>query len=238
MARPDYLIIGTQRAGTTSLYQWLIQHPQVVPARMKEVRYFSLNYRQGMHWYGKQLGKRRHDSVHGEAEPNYLFMPEVPERVKRAVPQVKLIVLLRDPVQRAWSNYKLIKQMNLEKLSPKAAFEAEEKRVAGSRREWLYHSYKGRGRYAEQLARWFKHFPQEQFLILHSQDMFDNPAAVYRQTLDFLGLPAFQPKRWRVWNHKGQGGLHPATRKYLRDYFKPYNEQLYELLGRDLGWNE
>lgn len=238
MARPDYLIIGAQRAGTTSLYEWLCLHPKVVPAKRKEVRYFSLHYGKGINWYGQILGKRRRGTVHGEGEPNYLFMPEVPERVKRCVPNVKLIVLLREPAERAWSNYKLMRDKGLESRPPGDAFRREEGHVKKSRHNWLYHSYKGRGRYAEQLERWFEHFPREQFLILHSKKVFQNPAWTYGWTLKFLGLRTFMPKRFKAWNHKGQGGLHPSTRQYLKDYFKPYNEELWELLGVDYGWNK
>lgn len=237
MALPDYLILGAQRAGTTSLYNWLIQHPDVVPAKRKEVRYFTFHEKKGKDWYGKQLGVRTVSSIHGEAEPNYLFCTYTSPMVRALVPDVKLIVLLRDPVARAFSNWKLMRDKGYEKLSFTEAIRQEDGRVAKSRHNWLYHSYKGRGLYAKQLEAWEKHFPREQFLIIRSERMFKYPDEIFRKAQDFLGVDPVSLKNYKVWNKKGQRGLHYKVRDELREYFKPHNERLYKLLGvNDLGW--
>lgn len=237
MALPDYLILGAQRAGTTSLYNWLIAHPKVVPAANKEVRYFTFHEKRGLHWYGRQLGVRTKHSLHGEAEPNYLFCTHIIPKVRALVPNVKMIVLLRDPVARAFSNWKLMRELGYEKLGFTEALRGEEKRVKGNEHDWLYHSYKGRGRYAEQLEAWLDAFPLDQFMIIRSEKMFAEPMETYREVLKFLILPDRKPKRFKVWNKKGQRGLHHKTRDYLRDYFRPYNERLAALLGmEEMGW--
>lgn len=112
---PDYLIIGTQRGGTSSLYNYLVQHPAVGRALTKELRFFDRYYGKGVDWYRSCLpsaasrerlrGRSGLDLVVGEASPDYLFSPHAPGRVRQLLPDVKLIVLPRDPVERAWSGY-------------------------------------------------------------------------------------------------------------------------------------
>jgi hypothetical protein len=237
MALPDYLILGAQRAGTTSLYNWLIQHPNVVPAKRKEVRYFTFHEKRGKDWYGKQLNVRTKYSVHGEAEPNYLFCTYIRKNVKALVPNVKLIVMLRDPVARAFSNWKLMRDQGRESLTFTEAIRREESRVAESHHNWLYHSYKGRGHYAIQLERWFHYFPKRQFIIVLSEKMFNTPDSVFHNVQDFLGLDPISLKNYKAWNKKGQRGLHYKIRDQLREYFKPHNDLLAEMLDLDdMGW--
>ena len=231
MARPDYLIIGAQRCGTTSLMRYLGHHPDVVFKARKELNFFDSRWHLGLAWYGKQLGKRRPGKLCGEKSPNYLIDPVVPGRVKSVVPNVKLLVLLRNPVDRAYSHYKLARHLKREKRPFAQAVMQPE---TGWRK--VASGFRLRGHYAEQLERWFEHFPREQFHIIRSEDFFSDTGAEYGKALAFLRL-----KRWfPQFKRHGQAGKLPPmdtqTRRELVDYFKPYNEQLYELLQKDFKW--
>jgi hypothetical protein len=254
---PDFIIIGAQKGGTSSLYHYLTQHPDVCPAFRKEVHYFDWGYRRGETWYRANFPTSLYRSAFnamtgrrlgvGEASPYYLFHPHVPTRVKALLPAVKLIVLLRDPVERTVSSYQHQVRKGRESLSLAEALDREQERLAAetarieaddayNSEAHRHFSYLARGLYAEQLERWFGVFPRNQFLILHSRDFFDDTRAVFTQTLDFLGLRHWHPPQYRRFNAAEYEALPPATRDRLVAHFAPHNGRLYELLGRDFGW--
>jgi Sulfotransferase domain len=256
---PDYLIIGAQRAGTTSLHRYLVQHPGVrTMLRTKGVHFFDVNYGRGMAWYAARFPTRlaarsvaRRHGVElrtGEASPYYLFHPHVPGRVAEHLPRVKLIALLRDPVQRAYSHYQHEVARGFETLSFEQAVEAEPARLAGETErmaaEPLYnsfahqhHSYLARGRYHEQLAAWRARFADEQLLVLSSERFFREPEATFRRVLDFLGLPAFTPDAFERHNAHDYRQMGAEVRERLVEHFREPNRRLYESLGEDLGWS-
>ena len=248
---PDFLILGTQRGGTTSLYEWLSRHPGVVPAREKEVHYFDFQMARGPGWYRAHFPARgRHPRrLTGEASPFYLFHPRVPGRVRRLVPAARLIVLLRDPVARAHSHYRLQRRAGVEPLATfEAAVAAEPGRLRGEAarvraedgyysHHFHHHSYLARGLYHEQLERWFEHFPREQFLILRSEELHAAPARFFGRVRAFLDLPPTPPDAAHVHlNHQPGEGLNPETRARLREYFAGPNAALYARLGEDFNW--
>lgn len=245
---PDYLIIGAQRGGTTSLHHALAMHPDVLPASVKEVHFFDKRYHLGLNWYRARFPNRDHAAQRaGEASPYYLFHPLVPGRVQAHLPGVKLIVLLRNPVDRALSHYHLAVQHGYENLPFVQALERESLRLAGEaetiRLDPTYHSrahqtisYQARGRYAEQLENWFAHFTREQFLILKSEDFYEEPARSYAEVLAFLGLRDWQPPHFARHNAFKYNDMDARTRQRLTESFAVENERLYRLLGRDLGW--
>ena len=254
---PDYLIIGTQRGGTTSLYKYLVQHPETAHALTKEIRFFDQNFERGLGWYRSRFpsaGHRDHVRrargtrlVVGEASPDYMFHPHAPGRIARTLPRAKLIVLLRNPVDRAWSHYWHQRTRGHESLPFEEAIAREPKRLAGELEKLLadpsaasyerhHHSYVERGLYAEQLQTWFGLFPRDRFLIERSEDFFEDPALVFKRVLDFLNLPGFDPPRYETFNAFAEGTMAPAIRRQLIETFRPHNERLYDLLGRDFGW--
>jgi hypothetical protein len=255
---PDYLIIGAQRAGTTSLHRYLVQHPGVrTMLRAKGIHFFDTSYGRGLDWYASRFPTklyawyvaRRHGLAlrTGEASPYYLFHPHVPRRVAEHLPRVKLIALLRDPVQRAYSHHQHEVARGFETLPFEAAIEAEADRLAGETERMLaeplynsfshqHHSYLARGRYAEQLARWRSLFPDEQLLVLSSERFFREPAPTFRRVLDFLGLPAFTPDAYEKHNAHDYRQMGAAVRGRLLEHFREPNRRLYESLGEDLGW--
>jgi Sulfotransferase domain len=256
---PDYLIIGAQRAGTTSLHRYLVQHPGVrTMLRTKGVHFFDTAYGRGMSWYASRFPTRltawwvaRRHGVElrtGEASPYYLFHPLVPGRVAEHLPRVKLIALLRDPVGRAYSHYQHEVARGFETLSFEEAIEAEPVRLAGETERMLadpgyhsfahqHHSYLARGCYAEQLARWRAHFDDRQLLVLSSERFFAEPGPTFRRVLDFLELPAFTPDAFEKHNAHDYRRMGAEVHARLVDHYREPNARLYESLGDDFGWS-
>jgi hypothetical protein len=253
---PDFLIIGAQKCGTTALYDTLVQHPAVLPAYQKEVHYFDRYYNKGLLWYRANMPTRaarraaKKAGVHpiaGEAAPSYIYHPLAPGRVKKLVPHARLIVLLRNPVNRAYSHYQKERDREDESLTFEEAIDREAQRVepgldkvlSGKHsHSWWHYSYLARGRYAEQLERWFALFPREQFLILRSEDYAANTLQIVDQSCRFLGIAEGQITTFPRSNKSGyEKPLAPETRQKLVDYFRPHNQRLYEMIGRDMEWD-
>lgn len=260
-ALPDFLIIGAQKSGTSSLYRYLAQHPQVRASEPKEVHYFDGGtpagddaYARGEIWYRSHF-PRRAELAPGqkvfEATPIYLLHPLAAERIAATVPEARLIAVLRNPVDRALSHYfHNVRQNDLrrnrEDLPPRAAMAAEEARLAdvlarGDYKDELYRAftYKARGRYLEQLERYWAHFPRERLLVLRAEDLFADPAGTVKRVLDFLGLdPAPAAIDFRPANvGHNRADVDAATVAELEAYFAPLNRALAAALGEDFGWS-
>ena len=257
---PDFIIVGAQKAGTTSLYNYLTRHPSVVPAQKKEVLFFGgPGFGKGRIWYRAHFPLWAHrfyatklcgeDFLTGEASPYYLFYPLAPRRAAEVVPNAKIVVLLRNPVDRALSHYHYEVSRGAETLSFEEALEREPDRLAGERERmirdgdyysfaYFHHSYISKGVYVDQLTAWREFFPKERLLVLKSEDLFDDPGSVVEETLQFLGIPSdHAPEEYGALNEGGYGGMDPALRERLAAYFRPHNRRLYEYLGRDFGWD-
>src|SRR5947207_13676717 len=193
---PDFLILGAQKAGTTALYAYLRWHPQITGPSFKEVSFFDRHYARGERWYRAHMPVRRSGIV-GEASPSYLFHPSAPERVARMLPGARLIALLRNPVDRAFSHYQHEVALGREELSFEDALACEDERMVGEvermprdpayfSHAWWNYTYAARGRYAEQLERWFAAFPPEQLLVLLTDDLAADTPGTYRRVLRFL----------------------------------------------------
>ncbi len=261
---PDFLIIGAKKAGTSSLMNWLLHHPAVArmfpaPQRIKSPHYFDINYWRGPRWYASHFPTRaaRHRqeqrlgglTVVGEASPYYMFHPAVPARVAQSLPDARVIVLLRDPVLRAYSNYWDRRAFGTEDLHTfEEAIEAEPRRLAGVDTDRLrndpcyysmhhdHHSYLARGRYAEHLRPWTEQVPQDNLLILRAEDLFREPVETFDSVQRFLRLPVWVALELPPYNRRAQPPIDTATRARLAEYYRPHNAALYQLLGRDLEW--
>lgn len=195
---PDFLGIGAQKGGTTTLQCLLAQHPAVYLPAAKELHYFSLHYGQGEGWYRQHFAAAACGQSCGEITPYYLFHPLAPQRIRALLPKVRLVVLLRDPVERALSQYFHSVRLGLEQLPLEAALAAEEERLAGAEAAFQAadgrhlshqeHSYLARSRYDKQLPAWEALFPLAQLLVLRSEDLFGSPEQLWPQLLRFLGL--------------------------------------------------
>jgi hypothetical protein len=258
---PDYLIIGSKKGGTSSLTNWLLQHPhnlRMFPSfqPLKSPHFFDINFREGVDWYRGHFPTERVRAQHpgavvGEASPYYMFHPAAAARARSVVPDAKVIAMLRNPVSRAYSNYWDRRSAGSETLQTfEAALEAEEARLAGVdhdrlRNDPTYYSfehdqftYLARGRYLEHLQTWLDTYPAEQMLVLRAEDMYADPAAVFEQVQDFLGLPLAQNVNLKTYNERSKPPIDPRTRDRLAEYYRPYNEALYERLGRDMEWEK
>ena len=267
-ALPDFAVIGARKAGTTYLYDLVTRHPLVEPAAVKEVHYFdNLIEVEAPRWYRQCFPKPRYEdgrrTITGEATPDYLAHLLAPERMARMVPEARLIVLLRNPVERAYSDYQHVARRGQEPLSFGEATELEEAALAGrndrrsvrspgtggetegdderdatieARRGYLY-----RGIYVDQLLRWRRFFPEERMLVLKSEDLFVRTPEVLKLVLDFLGLPDWEFEARKKTREKRNEGnyerrIDPVVRERLERFFGPYNKRLYEYLGVDFGW--
>jgi hypothetical protein len=261
---PDFIIIGATRSGTTSLYQDLIRHPCVVPAYRKEPSYFNHYYGRGIDWYKSQfpfsLHKRyfknvlRKEFQTGEATANYFYYPSVPQKIAEALPDIRLILLLRNPVERAYSDYQLTVRSRRESRSFEEAIDDELKNpvkvTPENERSLLLVRYLLKGVYADHLAVWLKFFKKEQLLVLKSEEFFRGPSATFRQVLNHLGLPNWEPLEYAVFKEPGrttyagkyEGGNYPRmipeTRARLLEFFSPHNQRLYDMLGSDFHWED
>jgi len=276
-SRPSFLIIGAQKAGTTALYYYLAEHPSIVPSRDKELGFFApelfadwpehpkfgvlrrvggtifddpRSYRRAVAWYHAQfpwpheLGRHR---LTFEATPEYLYYPDVAKRIHAYDANMKLVVLLRDPVERAFSAWNMYRSFGgyrtfvyaprRETRDFETAIRAE---LAGleagtSPRD---PGYIGRGLYHEQLARYFHWFDRRQVLVLESGELRRDTSKTLGQVTRFLGLPGFEDEQ--RWQEVLVGGYDPMMpepcRRLLREFYAPHNRKLYELLGRDFGW--
>ncbi len=246
-ALPDAMIIGAMKAGTSSLHYYLTQHPQVIAPLRKEVHYFDLNFGRGEAWYRANFGRAGHGGVNIDSSPYYLFHPQVPERAHALVPDARLIVLLRDPVRRAYSHYWHERDKGREPLSFEDAIAAEPDRIGrdherlasgeiGRSAAHQHFSYLARGRYAEQLERWLRVYPREQLLVLRFEDLASDPLPVLNRSLAYLGLPAMQDARLEPRNTRKYAPIAPATDERLREYFRPHDAALEALLGERPSW--
>jgi hypothetical protein len=246
---PDFIIIGAQKCGTSTIFKHLGKHPEIKLPRKKELHFFDENYSLGLDWYLRYFNKNR-DTVPvctGEASPFYFFHPLAPVRIYNTYPDIKLILLLRNPVNRAYSQYQHMKRKGRISLSFEHCIRLEEDVLAG-RKEAFYQeenhsdlmyrrfSFLTRSRYAEQLAEWYRYFDREQLLIIRSEDYFKDAGQTFQQVFRYLGLPPAEISINKKHNPSDYPPMKPETREQLAAYFEPFNRQLYEMTGRDFEW--
>jgi Sulfotransferase domain len=255
---PDFLVVGAQRAGTTSLFKALLQHPSFVPPRFRKgVHYFDMAYDKGWRWYlGHFPNRATVDKVAaatggvaltGEASPYYMWHPLVPERIAADLPNVKLIVLLRDPVERAYSGHAHEYARGFETEKFDVAIDLEAGRLAGEADRMIadptYHSHAirhlahlHRGIYIDQLERLEKLFGRDRILVVDSHDYFADPAGVFTGVCEFLGIPDAPDIKHDAHNARPRSAMAPAMEARLRDYFAPHDARLADWLGNTPSW--
>lgn len=257
---PDFIVIGGQKCGTTSLYHYLMAHPYIISPTIKQIHFFDNNFDKGLTWYRTHFPsyfykyylqqKYQKPIITGEATPYYIFHPVAPKRISQFVPNAKFILLIRNPIDRTYSHYHHELRKGTEKLSFEEVIAREPERLAGEREKMIAdesyysanhqrYSYLTRSIYVDQINEWFKYFPREQILIIKSEDMHTNLNGTVNQILDFLNVPKhpdFQLKNDQFYNVGKYDKMDDNMRARLNDYFKPHNERLYKLLNRDFGW--
>jgi hypothetical protein len=246
-ALPDFVIIGGKKCGTTFLYHLLGQHPLVEPAAPKELHFFDALFEQeSVEWYRQCFPAPRWEdgrrTITGEASP-YMANRPAPERMAGVVPGARLIALLRNPVERTYSDYQMVTRKDREHktfeeavgLQQTADAEGEEGVNLNDDSEYLSRSV-----YVDQLTRWAEFFPREQMLVLKSEDFFDDPKGTLKTALEFLDLPEWEPDASKLEIKRNAGryedDMNPQTRRRLEEYFEPHNRRLYDFLSKDFGW--
>jgi len=247
---PNFIIIGSIASGTTSLYNYLIQHPNILKSFRKEIYFFDLNYNRGFSWYRSFFPIQLSNSnfLTCEATATYLRHPLVPERIQKHLPKTKFIVLLRNPIDRAYGFYQSRVNHGDENLSFEDAIKEEENRLSDEIEKILNDQnyfpsnfynfgYLSGGIYYKQLQHWFKIFPKEQFLILQSEKLFKNPEETLLEITDFLKISSFTLEKYVQFNVHKYEPLKKSTRDELSKYFQPYNNKLNKLLDKNFEWN-
>lgn len=255
---PDYLIIGAQRCGTTSLQEVLTTHPNITSARwMKGVHYFDTAYPKGMGWYRAHFPTNRAASKVaaetgsplrvGEASPYYIYHPVALDRIAADLPEAKLILLLRDPVERTISHYKHEVRRGNEPLGLEEALDAEDERLAGEADRVAAHpgynsfplqtySYLDRSRYAPQVRKLLSLFPTDQVMVLPAERFFDEPAPTYAALLRFLETPPFEPVVFPRMNATADHRTPVHVIDRIRRDVRESNEELFDMMGERYPW--
>lgn len=244
-AKPDFLILGAQKSGTTSLFAWMAEHPEIEPASTKEIHYFNRNFDEGEDWYRSHFPRtvdlHAKNAITGEATPVYLFHPKCPERAYALNPDARLIVILRDPARRAYSQFQHMRRVGQLTGDFRSAMDLE--------RPWLNQPFGQvpfrpnllrRGLYADQIERWCGPFPRAQMRVLIAEEMFREPARHLAEVVEFLGRTPVDTAaivaKSGAKNQRGYSALDDETMAILRDLYREPNQRLAEVLGRDPGW--
>ncbi len=241
----DFIIIGAEKCGTSSLHHYLSYHPQILLSHKKELDFFWRNYERGIDWYLAHFPSitDRADFVTGEATPNYLRFIIAARRIKQHFPQIKLIVLLRNPIDRAisWHYHKV--NTGLTTGSFQEIFKSEIEQIANlSEAQILNIGYHNPDNllssiYLYKLRAWIELFDRDSFLILKSEDLYEQPARVMKEVFEFLKLPDYKLARYPQVNVGSYAAVDDTSRQILADYFQPYNRQLESYLGIKFNWN-
>lgn len=255
-ALPDFLIIGAQKSATTSLLSYIGRHSQVRLGRKKTAHFFDLSFHKGAGWYAGHFPRIRpwpismffsgerseRNWLTGESCPSYMFLPEIPQRVRQLLPDVKIIVILRNPVDRLISQYqhehrkKRAGEDFEEYIAPSLAVDWPPKGDVQSLRQ---HCAVPRGFYADQLRHWQSFFPAQQFLVLSFEELVKNSAETLNRVFAFLGLESQAVDTSKVHNSGGGTGppaLRPDLRAQLETLYRLKNEDLPEITGQKPFW--
>ena len=255
---PEFIIIGVQKSGTTSLFNYLIQHPQILPPERKEIHFFDgefqagkNNFEKGIAWYQSFFSRKtslKNNKKTFEATPVYIFNPLVPKRIFDIIPKVKLIAVLRNPTNRALSHYFMQKRKGREKLPLFSALKSEDERLEPviSKKEFnsktfKYFSYKSRGIYINQIENYLKYFPRKQLLIINSESLLIKRVETLKKVFDFVGINSdFNINNFinieldNVSYYENEVPF--EVYEYLDNFFRPYNDALFKLIGENFGW--
>ena len=258
---PDFLIIGFHKTATTSLYDYLIQHPNIGSATHKEIHFFDTYFWRGMGWYKTHFPTKMEKNkiekisnqkfITGEATPNYVFYPNAHNRVKQSLPHSKFIVILRNPIDRAYSHYNYQKKLNrgaLENTTFEEIIDDELKKMNfdGFEEEFQrnFHLKNDRipyvhlGIYVKFLKKWLEIFPKEQFHFVITEELQQDPNSIINKVFNFLDLKNYNIPDLQKRNTTKYSDMKIETRKMLYEFYKPYNDELEKLLSMKFKWTD
>ena len=253
---PNFFVIGPGRTGTTSLYHYLDQHPCITKSAYDELGYFDDNFHLGLNWYRSlfptKFTKNKIIKKYGkfltyDVTPFYIYNPLVARRILASFPRAKIISNLRNPIDRAYSNYILMYQegdttKTFEEIIQIAMDEIEKNKSKLNDEAYaadtFYQNILARGFYADQLEIWFEIFQKKQILIIPSEDLDLKPDQVLTKVFEFLDLPYFKIKDFTKQNKREYPPMKDETRKLLIEFYKPHNEKLYSLINQHFDWDK
>ena len=243
---PNFLVIGVKKGGTTSIYNYLIQHPQILPGIKKEIDFWSSYFHRGLDWYRAHFPAipESEKLLTGEASPSYFDSPDSPSRLFHFFPKIKLIVLLRNPADRTISSYYHEVRLKAENISVEEVINSRLEKLikisSSLAREKDYWNYRGdyiaSSVYLDWLKEWLNIFPREQLLILPSEEFYSDPKTTMKQVFNFLDLPDYQIQDYPKFNAGSYASISKSLRQKLNDYFQSHNQRLEEYLGMKFGW--
>jgi Sulfotransferase domain len=263
---PDFLIIGTQKSGTTSLYYWLNRHPKLAGSYPKEIQYFSRHQHKGkdLNWYRKRFTSFKREALHFEASPSYIFNESIAKQLKELYPTIKLIVILRNPIDRAYSAWNMYRQhykrgtlrrslparsasqenlmfQNLTERNDyptfRQAIEIEQDLIAKGEEKGI--NFLRKGLYYDQIATYLKYFDAGQLLILSMREL-DDPQKIVAKILLFLFIDNSGPQVGEAFQsrnaRKYQEKINPEDRAFLEEFYRESNQKLFGFLGQPMDW--
>ena len=242
--KPSFLVIGYAKSGTTSLFHYLSQHPQICQPTLKEIQYFAQSYWRGKKWYQSHFPTRKKNCITFEASPDYIWYPNSLRRIHNEFPNMKLILLLRNPIDRAYSHYNHKRTENRDSMDTfeKAIDEDQERYdfiLKNSETLRAYDifpaPYLSIGKYSRDLKNCYNIFTKNQVLVIKSEELKINPSDTLNKIFEFLNLPNtevnFVKKNVRKYEQ-----MNIKTRNMLRDYYNSSNQELENMLNIKLDW--
>ena len=255
---PDFLVIGAKRCGTTSLYQHLSEHPCISRSPRDNIGFFNENYHLGINWYKslfptvfykKKMESKNKQCLFFDVTSTYMEEELTAKNVYEVNPNQKIIVILRNPVDRAYSHYHVNVKEKSEKRSFEDAIFEEMNRIKSERiiqnknknlRVFTPNNihYLKKGFYALQLKSWFKIFPREQILVLSTEEFQEDQNLIYKKIFDFLNIPNMKIKSTEKMEKGNYIPMKHDTRNLLLDYFRQCNHELFELINSEFDWKK
>jgi len=257
---PNFIIIGFQKCGTTTLFDNLIKSPNIGMSSKKEVHFFDFSYWRGISWYRAQFPlkitklnfeeKNKEPYLVVDASPLYIFHPQVPQRVKKVLPNAKLIVIMRNPVDMAYSHYQHYKRRNLEKMSFEEVIDDDERRFETIMKRFqndeirdynvkkIAFPYISMAIYVKYIKNWLNVFPKNQFLFLQTEELNQNIEMEFRKIYDFIEIPSFNFKYVGKSNVGNYQPMKSSTRERLLKFYKPFNQELENILETKFQWEK
>lgn len=242
MGLPNYIIIGECKCGTTSLYQYLIQHPYILETYgnsevphlgTKEIRFFDRCWAKGLDWYKSCFPETKDGQITGEGSPEYFFRTTALERIYQSVPNAKFILMLRNPADRLYSHFHHLKRWIPGWTNKYESFRS----FLDSAREEDYFIIK-KGMYADSLRKWFEVFPREQFVIVRTEDFSVQTQEVYSTVLSFLGMENRRLLDTKFYRLSSNPPMSSEIRQELLNLYRPYNQELYDLISHNMQWRK
>lgn len=245
---PHFIIAGVQKGGTTSLYAYLDQHPEMYLSRPKEVHFFDDQFQKGMRYYRRHFPFAKSGMLTGEASPYYIFHPHAPDRINEHIPDVKIIVVFRNPIMRAYSHFHMQRRAGKEHLATfEEAIAAEGERLKGEREKMLQnaeynsvnykkYSYAARGMYYEQARHLLDVFGENRVLFLKSEQLLEAPREQLEKVYRFLGIAQEFPASLKKKHVGDYPAINEATMRHLKEAYREDQEKLSALLGSEFSW--